>query len=129
MSGSVIATAVLGLLSSAAALSQSTSAVEFPHPGVPTHSWTLSSRAEPDPRTRIRLTVAVAQDAVGKSMLRRELEQRSDPESALFAQWLTKRQVDDLVRPAPEAVHAVTQWLEAAGATDLDRTTAGDFIT
>lgn len=117
--------ALSGIASSAA----SPRMVEYPHPGVPAHSWSLSEESpDPDPSSKIRLTVAVAQPKEGKAALRQEILKRSDPDSDLFSHWLTKKQVDDLIRPDPEAIAAVTEWLEGAGASDLEQTTAGDFI-
>ena len=125
-SPSFTTTAVLGLAAlSGAAAAQAE--VTYAHPGVPAHAWTLSE-AVPDPSTALRVTVAVRQPEEGKAALRKEILERSDPDSPLFSQWLTKDEVDDLIRPEPAAVQAVTQWLEQAGATDLDRTTAGDFV-
>ena len=117
--------ATLGVLGLAAL--SGASPVEYTHPGVPAHSWTLAEDV-PAPSTKIVLTVAVRQPEQGKRKLREEILARSDPDSPLYSQWLSKAQVDDLVRPAPEAVRAVTEWLERAGATDMDRTTAGDFV-
>jgi hypothetical protein len=119
--------AVLGLLCPGGAAAAGVDAVEYSHPGVPSQSWALSP-LEPSASTRLVLTVAVRQSADGKRMLKQQILARSDPDSPLYSQWLTKAQVDDLVRPAPEAVRAVTDWLERAGATDVDQTTAGDFV-
>ena len=82
---------------------------------MPAHSWALAEEV-PAPSTKIVLTVAVRQSEQGKQKLREEILARSDPDSPLYSQWLSKAQVDDLVRPAPEAVRAVTEWLERAGA-------------
>ena len=124
-SPSLTTTAVLGLAAlSGAAAAQAE--VTYAHPGVPAHAWTLSE-AVPDPSTALRVTVAVRQPEEGKAALRKEILERSDPDSPLFSQWLTKDEVDDLIRPGRRRC-SVTQWLEEAGATDLDRTTAGDFV-
>jgi len=64
-----------------------------------------------------------------------QLYEVSDPAHERYGMHLSKQEVEDLVRPAPESVELVENWLEAHGIDfesdecDLQRSPAGDWIT
>ena len=119
----VITTACSLLISSA----QADRAVEGSHPGVP--SW-WTHKGTPAPERSVRVIVAVKQNKAGAARLERELLKRSDPYNrAWYGKWLKKSEVDSLVKPSETAIGEVTRWLKEAGAEDVLRNDAGDFIS
>ena len=55
----------------------------------------------------------------------------SDPDHERYGKYLSKDQVNDLVRPYDESLDLVTQWLEKWGIyeEDLSRSAAKDWVT
>lgn len=55
----------------------------------------------------------------------------SDPDHERYGKYLSKDQVDDLVRPHDESLGLVTQWLEQWGIyeEDISRSAAKDWVT
>jgi tripeptidyl-peptidase-1 len=61
----------------------------------------------------IDITLKTSSEQV--SHAERILRSLSDPESNTYGQWLTAREVDELLSPPEEAVHSVVQWLIDSG--------------
>ena len=55
----------------------------------------------------------------------------SDPDHEKYGKYLSKDQVDDLVRPYDESLDLVTQWLGEWGIyeEDISRSAAKDWVT
>jgi len=55
----------------------------------------------------------------------------SDPDHERYGKYLSKDQVDDLVRPYDESLDIVTQWLEKWGIYEeaISRSAARDWVT
>ena len=55
----------------------------------------------------------------------------SDPDHERYGKYLSKDQVDDLVRPYDESLRLVAQWLERWGIyeEDISRSAAADWVT
>jgi tripeptidyl-peptidase-1 len=55
----------------------------------------------------------------------------SDPDHERYGRYLSKDQVDDLVRPYDESLDLVTEWLEKWGIyeEDISRSAAKDWVT
>jgi len=55
----------------------------------------------------------------------------SDPDHERYGKYLSKDQVDDLVRPYDESLDLVTEWLEKWGIyeEDISRSAAKDWVT
>ncbi|KAI0048684.1 tripeptidyl peptidase A, partial [Auriscalpium vulgare] len=63
--------------------------------------------------------------------LERHLYEISDPDHARYGDHLSKEEVEELVAPHPDSVHAVNEWLAGHGISEGDcvRSPAKDWIT
>ena len=94
----------------------------YPPPG-----WVKHSSASPDHVLRFRIALPQPQFHV----LEQHLMQISDPDHERYGEYLSKDQVDDLVRPYDESLDLVTEWLEKWGIyeEDVSRSAAKDWVT
>jgi len=77
------------------------------------HGWRHSHRASPGNKLEVSFWLNLP--SAGLTALEGELKARSDPSSALYAQWLSNAEVHAMVAPAPEAVNEVLAFLSDAG--------------
>ena len=93
----------------------------------PPTGWVKHSSASPDHILRLRIALPQPQFHV----LEQHLMEISDPDHDRYGEYLSKDQVDDLVRPYDESLHLVAQWLERWGiyAEDISKSAAADWIT
>lgn len=81
----------------------------------------------------IRLRIGLKQANIDS--LIEQLYEVSDPAHEHYGNHLSKQEVENLVRPAPESVELVEGWLDAHGVDleseecDMQRSPAGDWIT
>jgi tripeptidyl-peptidase-1 len=88
-------------------------------------NWKLLGRAPADEIQRIH--VALKQPERGVEALRRALDEVSDPLSASYTQWLSKDQVEALVRPNEGDFKRVETWASSCGVQQMQRA-GGDAI-
>lgn len=101
------------------------------------HAWSETPVAwdhlgpAPDAHT-IRLRIGLKQSKIDS--LIRQLYEVSNPSHERYGKHLSKEQVEDLVKPAPESVEMVESWLTSHGIDmnspecAMDRSPAGDWI-
>ncbi len=87
---------------------------------VPPHTvgWMKSHRAPAD--ALVQLTIGLRQREAGLAALQAALLAASDTTSPSYGQHLSQREVDTLVAPHADSVHAVAQWLVGAGLKGKD---------
>ena len=73
-----------------------------------------------------RVTIALHQRNVDQ--LQRRLSQLSDPTHAVYGQWMSKAEVDDLIAPPASVVSTVTAWVQSAGISSSSITHHGDAL-
>ena len=80
--------------------------------------------------TRVSLTIALALADGAVQKLEKEVAAVSRPDSARYAQYLSRSQVAGIVRPAPATMRAVLDWLneETTGALAVRETFFGDYL-
>lgn len=93
----------------------------------PPPGWVKHSPASPDHILRLRIALPQPQFHV----LEQHLMEISDPDHERYGKYLSKDQVDDLVRPYDESLDLVTEWLEKWGIyeEDISRSAAKDWVT
>ena len=93
----------------------------------PPPGWVKYSSASPDHVLRLRIALPQPQFHI----LEQHLMEISDPDHERYGKYLSKDQVDDLVRPYDESLDIVTQWLEKWGIyeEDISRSAARDWVT
>ena len=93
----------------------------------PPPEWVKYSAASPDHVLRLRIALPQPQFHV----LEQHLMEISDPDHERYGEYLSKDQVDDLVRPYDESLDLVTEWLEKWGIyeEDISRSAAKDWVT
>ena len=89
--------------------------------------WVKYSSASPDHVLRFRIALPQPQFHV----LEQHLMEISDPDHERYGEYLSKDQVDELVRPYDESLDLVTEWLEKWGIyeEDVSRSAAEDWVT
>lgn len=93
----------------------------------PPPGWVKYLSASPDHVLRLRIALPQPQFHV----LEQHLMEISDPDHERYGKYLSKDQVDDLVRPYDESLRLVAQWLERWGIyeEDISRSAAADWVT
>lgn len=103
------------------------------------HSYSTKEEVSPPPGWHpvgpappehvIQMRIYLVQPDFG--LLEQALFQVSDPRHQNYGQHLSKRQVDELVAPAPESVEMLDDWLASHGfnTSSLNRSSAGDWIS
>lgn len=93
----------------------------------PPPGWVKYSSASPDHVLRLRIALPQPQFHV----LEQHLMEISDPDHERYGKYLSKDQVDDLVRPYDESLDLVTEWLEKWGIYEenISRSAAKDWVT
>lgn len=89
-------------------------------------AWKNAGPAPVD--TRLSVSIGLKHDVAAAKALEGLFWEVSNPASPKWAQYLSRDEVDALVRPAPDAVSTVTAWLEAGGATEVAVAPGGDWI-
>lgn len=106
-------------------------------PQLTKHSWNSSPPewthlGSPPDNHSIRLRIGLKQSNIDS--LIDHLYQVSDPDHTRYGQHLSKEEVENLVKPAPESVEHVENWLSAheldiySKECDMERSPAGDWI-
>jgi len=108
----IFALALLGLVAVAAAYDISKVRVATPE------GWTRLARA--DPRAVLPFHIALRQRNM--DVLEAMLMDRSNPNSPNFSNWLSRKEILDLVAPPKEEVTKVTNWLASVGIRGADAT-------
>jgi len=93
----------------------------------PPPGWVKYAFAAPDHVLRLRIALPQPQFHI----LEQHLMEISDPNHERYGKYLSKDQVDDLVRPYDQSLDLVTQWLESWGIyeKDISRSAAKDWVT
>ena len=78
--------------------------------------------------TRLSVSVGLKHDVSAAKALEGLFWEVSNPASPKWAQYLSRDEVDALVRPTPDAVSTVVAWLEEGGATEVAVAPGGDWI-
>jgi tripeptidyl-peptidase I len=93
----------------------------------PPQNWVQQGR--PDPEHVLRLSIALPQQNFDE--LERHLYQVSDPDHERYGQHLSQEEVDELTKPHPESLSAVTEWLTShgIGEDDVEYSSAKDWMT
>jgi len=93
----------------------------------PPPGWVKYAFASPDHVLRLRIALPQPRFHV----LEQHLMEISDPNHERYGKYLSKDQVDDLVRPCDESLDLVTQWLENWGIyeKDISLSAAKDWVT
>lgn len=89
--------------------------------------WQRGERVQAEELVHFR--VAVKQSETGLKKLEEALLENSDPSSPQYGQHLSLDSVQELVAPPLHALQTVRQWLDGAGATGLQESSNGDFIS
>ena len=93
----------------------------------PPPGWVKYSPASPDHVLRFRIALPQPKFHV----LEQHLMEISDPDHERYGKYLSKGQVDELVRPYDESLDLVTEWLKKWGIyeEDISRSAAKDWVT
>lgn len=91
---------------------------------------TLSATAHPAPEANApnlaSLTISLVPE--DGTLLERTLRELSDPHHVRFGKHLSREEAFDLLKPHPEAVSSVTNWLREAGVQDYAIQNSGQFL-
>ncbi|TFK52035.1 subtilisin-like protein [Heliocybe sulcata] len=101
--------------------------LEVKHAWVETpRGWTYQQPAPKDSRMEMR--IGLKQDKIDQLIT--SLYEVSDPDHERYGQHLSKEQVEELVKPHPDSVDVVEEWLEHHGVqvADTHRSAGGDWI-
>ncbi|KAF9534132.1 tripeptidyl peptidase A [Crepidotus variabilis] len=119
-------TLLASLLTLAVAVPQSISPYLVKEEILPPRGWVKSGRPPPDHAITLRIGLPQPNFHVLES----HLYEISDPDHERYGDHLTKEEVEDLVRPHPDSLDAVNEWLYSAGfaAEEINRSPAHDWV-
>eukprot|EP00127_Corallochytrium_limacisporum_P000032 Clim_evm11s2 gene=Clim_evmTU11s2 len=103
-------------------------AYEFPtsRSSMPTH-W--AHQGEVTDKDGHMLKIIFSLKLQNTDQLQSEFEQRNNPESPVYQQWLNVAEVAEIVRPDQDHIDAVESWLESINYHNKSKTTAEDLMT